>query len=114
MQESVTQPGNVYPGAGQPSNKKYATAVVFSAVFGFVGLQHFYLGRVGEGFLDLGLTAAWVYCFAVGQILFGVFFLIADAVHAVAVTIMLLTGNFRDGDGHVVCYPGQRLDITRG
>jgi TM2 domain-containing membrane protein YozV len=114
MQQSIADPARVHPGAAQPSEKKYSTAVILSAVFGFVGIQHFYLGRLGEGLLDLGLTVAWVYCFATAQFLLGALFLIADVVHALTVTIMLLTGNFRDGDGHVVCYPGQKLDVTRG
>jgi TM2 domain-containing membrane protein YozV len=114
MQESIAGPARVHPGAVQPSQKRYVTAVILSAVFGFVGIQHFYLGRLGEGILDLGLTAAWIYCFTTAQLLLGVLFLIADFVHALAVTIMLLTGNFRDGDGHVVCYPGQKLDVSRG
>ena len=114
MQETIAGLAGVHPGAVQPSKKSYAKAVVLSAVFGFVGVQHFYLGRLGEGILDLGLTTAWIYCFATGEPLLGVLFLIADLVHALTVTIMLLTGNFRDGDGHVVCYPGQKLDVTRG
>jgi len=114
MQESVAHSVGIHPGAVLPSEKRYSTAVILSAVFGFVGIQHFYLGRLAEGLLDLGLTAAWVYCFGTGRVLLGVLFLIADVVHALTVTIMLLTGNFRDGDGHVVCYPGQKLDVTRG
>jgi TM2 domain-containing membrane protein YozV len=114
MQESIAGSVGIHPGAVQPSQKRYATAVVLSAVFGFVGVQHFYLRRFGEGILDLGLTVAWVYCFTTAQFLLGVLFLIADFVHALVVTMMLLTGNFRDGDGHVVCYPGQKLSVTRG
>jgi TM2 domain-containing membrane protein YozV len=114
MQQSITDASGLHPGAVQPSQKSYAKAVILSAVFGFVGIQHFYLGRLGEGILDLGLTVAWVYCFATAQFLLGTLFLIADVVHALTVTIMLFTGNFRDGDGHVVCYPGQKLDVKRG
>jgi TM2 domain-containing membrane protein YozV len=114
MQEAIADSVSIHPGAVQPSPKKYSTAVILSAVFGFVGVQHFYLGRLSEGLLDLGLTFAWLYCFATAQFLLGAAFLIADIVHALAVTIMLLTGNFRDGGGHVVCYPGQRLDVKRG
>jgi len=33
-----------------------------------------------------------------------------DAIHTFIVTIMLLTGSFRDGHGRLVCYPGQRLN----
>ena len=39
-----------------PSSKNYTKAVILSGVFGFMGLQHFYLRRWGEGLLDLGLT----------------------------------------------------------
>ena len=114
MKQSIADSPRIHPGALQPSQKSYSKAVILSAVFGFVGVQHFYLGRLGEGILDLGLTTAWIYFFATGRPLLGVLFLIADLVHALTVTIMLLTGNYRDGDGHVVCYPGQKLDVTRG
>jgi TM2 domain-containing membrane protein YozV len=114
MQESIAGPASVHPGAVQPSGKSYATAVILSAVFGFVGVQHFYLGRLGEGLLDIGLTVAWVYCFATARFLVGGLFLVADMGHALTVTIMLFTGNYRDGDGNLVCYPGQKLDATRG
>jgi hypothetical protein len=35
-------------------------------------------------------------------------------IHALVVTIVLFTGNFRDGEGRIVCYPGQKLSIDRG
>jgi TM2 domain-containing membrane protein YozV len=101
-------------GSLQPSRRSYATAVALSSVFGFVGVQHFYLGRWGEGLLDVGLSVGWMLSFAHGEIFLGVVLLILDGIHAFAVTIMLLTGNFKDGEGHVVCYPGQRLTIHRG
>jgi hypothetical protein len=62
-----------------------------------------------HGVLDLGLTIGWIYCFAAGKWIFGTVFLVADLAHALVVTIMLLTGNFRDGEGRRVCYPGQQL-----
>ena len=96
-------------GTAEPSPKSYARAVVLSSLFGFVGLQHFYLGRVAEGLLDLGLTIGWIWSFATGQALLGFGFLVLDIAHAFTVTIMLLTGNYRDGDGRLVCYPGQKL-----
>lgn len=95
----------------QASKKQYATAVILSGVVGFLGLQHFYLGRVGEGLLDLGLTLGWLYAFATAQIGLGVVLLILDGGHALLVTILLLTGNFRDGEGRLVSYPGQKLNI---
>ena len=93
----------------QPSPRSYTTAVVLSSIFGLVGFQHFYLKRWGEGLLDLGLTAGWLWAIFAGEDLWLVFFLVADIGHAFVVTIMLLTGNYRDGDGLRVCYPGQRL-----
>lgn len=35
-----------------PSDKSYTIAVVLSAVFGVVGIQHFYLGRLVEAVID--------------------------------------------------------------
>ena len=107
-----TQPGQ--PGSLQPSPRSYTTAVILSSVVGFLGIQHFYLGRWLEGTIDVGLSIAWILCFIQGEILLGVVFAAADFIHAFAVTIMLLTGNFKDGEGRVVCYPGQKLTIQRG
>jgi TM2 domain-containing membrane protein YozV len=102
------------PGSLQPSPKSYATAVALSAVFGFLGVQHFYLGRWVEGLVDLALTAGWIGCFATGHVLHGAALAVLDFAHSLAVTIQLLTGNCKDGEGRVVCYPGQKLEIQRG
>ena len=104
--------GTGLPVAG-PSRKSYATAVVLSSVFGFAGIQHFYLGRMAEGLLDIGLTFGWIYGFATGHVVFALAFLVLDVAHALTVTILLLTGNFRDGAGRVVCYPGQKFNSDR-
>jgi TM2 domain-containing membrane protein YozV len=97
----------------EPSRKSYATAVVLSSVFGFAGIQHFYLGRVAEGLLDIGLTFGWIYGFATGHVVLGLAFLVLDFAHAFTVTILLLTGNFRDGAGRLVCYPGQKFNSAK-
>lgn len=107
-----SQPG--LPGSLQPSSKSYATAVMLSSIFGFLGIQHFYLRRPLEGLLDVGLSIGWIWSFAANEVLLGVTLLALDLVHAFVVTVMLLTGNFKDGDGRVVCYPGQKLVIHRG
>lgn len=110
----VATPPSPHPGSTAPSPKRYATAVVLSAVLGFVGLQHFYLGRWAEGAIDVGLSVGWIVAFGAGELLLGAAFLVADGAHALATTILLLIGRFKDGEGRVVCYPGQRLPITRG
>lgn len=93
----------------QASPKSYATAVSLSAVFGFFGVQHFYLGRIGEGLVDVALSIGWLLCFWRGEMMLGAFLMALDLGHSFIVTIMLLTGSFKDGDGRVVCYPGQKL-----
>ena len=92
-----------------PSEKSYAIAVSLSAIFGVVGIQHFYLGRWLEAFIDLGLAIVTVTLFIIGEPLWGLLFGAIDAIHTFVVTIMLLTGSFRDGHGRLVCYPGQKL-----
>ncbi len=114
MAHVLTSPQLGHPASQQAAPKNYAVAVALSAVFGFVGVQHFYLGRWGEGFLDVGLTIGWIWSFAVGEVFLGIVLILLDVVHSMTVTIMLLTGNFRDGDGRIVCYPGQKLTIHRG
>jgi len=101
-------------GSHQPSSRSYAVAVILSSVFGFVGVQHFYLGRLAEGILDVGLSIGWIVCFMHGEVALGIVLMVADFAHAFGVTIMLLTGNYRDGDGRMVCYPGQKHTIHRG
>lgn len=93
-----------------PSKKSYAIAVSLSAIFGVVGVQHFYLGRWLEAMIDLGLAIATVVLFLAGEPLLALLVGAIDALHTFVVTIMLLTGSFRDGDGNLVCYPGQRLN----
>ncbi len=91
------------------SPKSYVVAVCLSGVFGVLGIQHFYLRRWVDGTADVLLTVAWVYYLAIEEPLYFGIFLGLDCIHSFVVTIMLLTGSFRDGDGHIVCYPGQKL-----
>ncbi len=92
-----------------PSPKSYARAVILSSLLGWLGAQHFYLGRWAEGLLDIALSLGWLLSFALGKPLWGALFVVADFGHALFATIMLLVGSYRDGDGLRVCYPGQRL-----
>lgn len=96
-------PGN------QPSEKSYVVAVCLSAIFGVMGVHHFYLGRYIEGCIDFGLFVATLYFFFTGQLGLAVLTGVADAVHTLVITIMLLTGSFKDGKGRIICYPGQKL-----
>jgi len=93
----------------RPSSKSYGVAVSLSAVFGVIGIQHFYLGRWLEAFIDLGLAISTLVLFLMGYPLWALLVGVIDAIHTFIVTIMLLTGSFRDGQGRLVCYPGQRL-----
>jgi uncharacterized membrane protein len=93
-----------------PSEKSYVVAVCLSAALGLIGMQHFYLKKPLQGFIDIALTAGWIYCFVVGKILAGVLLLAADIAHSLTVTILLLTGCYKDGTGKYVCYPGQQLN----
>lgn len=93
----------------QPSDKSYTIAVCLSAIFGVAGIQHFYLGRHIEATIDLTLFIATIYLFVTGQILLAFIVGAIDAIHTFIVTIMLLTGSFRDGSGRLVLYPGQKL-----
>ena len=95
----------------QVSNKSYAIAVCLSAIFGVVGIQHFYLERWAEAILDFALFIATLYLLFTGQWLWAVLMGAVDALHTLIVTIMLLTGSFNDGHGKRVCYPGQKLAV---
>ena len=93
----------------QPSTKSYTIAVCLSAIFGVVGIQHFYLGRWFEAILDFCLFFGTITLFLIGEPLWAILVGAIDALHTFIVTIMLLTGSFRDGKGRLVCYPGQKL-----
>ena len=91
------------------SDKSYGLAVSLSAVFGVLGIQHFYLERWLEAMIDFSLAVGTVFLFLTGEPLLALLVAAIDAIHTFIVTIMLLTGSFRDGHGRLVCYPGQKL-----
>lgn len=93
----------------QPSSKSYAIAVCLSAIFGVMGIHHFYLGRYIEGLIDLSLFLATIYFYLNGQLFWALGVGIVDGIHTFIITIMLLTGSFKDGQGKYIHYPGQRL-----
>ena len=91
------------------SSKSYIIAVILSAIFGVVGIHHLYLGRYVEFLVDFSLFAATIYFWFSGQILWAVITGAIDGLHTFVITIMLLTGSFKDGSGRTICYPGQRI-----
>lgn len=97
----------------QPSDKSYGVAVCFSGVFGLLGFQHFYLGRYGLGFLDLGLSIGALAFLLLGhsvtELIFGIILLLIDVVHSIYVLVKLLAGEYTDGEGRLVMYPGQKV-----
>lgn len=93
-----------------PSEKNYIVAVCLSGIFGVIGIHHFYLGRYVEGIIDFSMFCLSIYFYSTGQLLWAVLFFVADYLHTFIITIMLLIGAFKDGKGHVVCYPGQKLN----
>jgi hypothetical protein len=93
-----------------PSSKSYAVAVVLAGIFGVVGAHHIYLQRWAEFFIDFSLFCLTLYFYLQGQWVFALLCGAADAIHTLVITIMLLTGTFKDGNGHTVCYPGQRIN----
>ena len=95
----------------QISDKSYGVAVTLSMVFGLLGVQHFYLGRILLGLTDVGLTVGFIvlvfFTDDPGLVILGFIFFVADCVHTLVTTLMLFAGNFNDGAGRVVAYPGQ-------
>ena len=92
------------------SDKNYAVAVILSTIFGVFGIQHFYLGRWFLGLFDLSLSICAIYHFAIGKPGLAALFAATDFIHTTIVTIELFTGKFKDGQGRIVCYPGQKLE----
>jgi len=94
----------------EPSDKKYGVAVALSGVFGLLGIHHFYLGRFFHGLVDLSLTLTGVYFLVGEQEILGWCILAVDYIHTVIVMIMLLIGAYKDSQGKIVTYPGQKLN----
>ena len=97
------------PAALIPSKKKYATAVCLAAVFGILGIHHFYLGRWIHGAVDLSLSLCAYIFYLQGNLGLALAVFAVDYLHTIIITILLLIGAYKDGNGHPVCYPGQKL-----
>ena len=91
------------------SDKKYTTAVILSGIFGIIGIHHFYVERWRMGILDFGLFLGTVMFYASGEFLIAGGLLIIDIIHTLIVTYLLLVGQYRDGQGKLITYPGQNI-----
>lgn len=89
------------------SSKSYGLAVCLSGIFGILGIHHFYLERWAMGLFDLTLSIAGFGLLAMGQ-MWGLALLAIDGVHTVYVTYKLLVGEYVDGQGRFIAYPGQK------
>jgi hypothetical protein len=94
------------------SPKSYGVAVSLSAVFGLIGIQHFYLGRYILGLTDVSLSVGAVYfIYFAGDdtrlLILGLVCFLLDFLHTLFTTYSLFTGSFKDGRGRLVTYPGQ-------
>ena len=94
------------------SKKKYSIAVCLSGIFGLLGIHHFYLGRWLHGIVDLSMTVGAIILIGIGSELLGYLLLGVDIIHTLIVSIFLLTGSYKDGNGDVITYPGQTIKIN--
>ena len=57
--------------------------------------------------MDFGLFIGTVVLYFSGQFLIAGGLLFIDLIHTVIVTYLLLVGQYRDGQGRLITYPGQ-------
>lgn len=91
------------------SDKQYTTAVILSGIFGIIGIHHFYVKRWRMGILDFGLFIGTLLFYVSGHSLIAGGLFIIDLIHTIIVTYLLLTGQYRDGQGKLITYPGQNI-----
>lgn len=96
------------------SPKSYSISVCLAAIFGIMGIHHFYTGRILLGLCDFGLFVAsltfYILFLQTSDPSYGIIALvtfIADFIHTVYVTFRLLVGAEHDGQGRIIAYPGQ-------
>lgn len=63
------------------SSKSYGVAVSLSAVFGVLGIQHFYLERWLEAIIDFGLAMTTIALLLMGHPLWALLVAAIDAIH---------------------------------
>ena len=86
------------------SKKSYAAAVCLAAIFGTVGIHHFYLGRWAHGLFDLAMMVLGVYLLVIGEPV-GLLLILIDVVHTVYFTFKLIIGEYKDGSGRFIAIP---------
>ena len=93
----------------ESSDKNYGVAVFLAAVFSLLGVHHFYVGRVGHGLIDIGITIVAVYLIISGstsgnpmRIGSGILLIVLDYAHTVYFTYRLITGTYTDGKGRII------------
>jgi hypothetical protein len=91
------------------SDKSFTTAVVLAAVFGLLGIHHFYVGRVGHGLFDIGMTILGVYLIwtganaeSDGRVVLGFMIIVLDYIHTVYFMYRLIVGTYKDGSGKLI------------
>ncbi len=94
------------------SDKSYVTAAVLTGIFGVLGIHHFYVGRWGHGLFDLLMTIVGVSMIVTADsfsvlMASGILLLLLDGIHTVYFMYKLIVGEYRDGNGRLIPYPGQ-------
>ena len=85
------------------SEKSYTIAVCFAAIFGIIGIHHFYVGRWRHGLFDLSLSIGGIVLLLYGN-LFGIVLLAIDLIHTVYFIYKLIVNEYRDGSGKLITY----------
>ena len=102
--------------ANPKSPKSYVVAACLAGIFGIVGIHHFYVGRGRHGLFDISLSIIGSGLIFYGArddvrnsiVVMGVLFLVLDYLHTIYFMYKLIVGEYRDGDGLLIKYPGQK------
>jgi len=102
--------------ANPKSPKSYVVAACLAGIFGIVGIHHFYVGRGRHGLFDISLSIIGFGLIFYGArddvrnsiVVMGVLFLVLDYLHTIYFMYKLIVGEYRDSDGLLIKYPGQK------
>ena len=91
------------------SERSFTVAVLLAGVFGVLGFHHFYVGRIGHGLFDLGMTVVGVILIWTGitsesgvRVGVGALIIVLDYIHTVYFMYRLIVGTYRDGNGYLI------------